>query len=344
MTHEDPKHLAAELRRRAERQATSVALAEPLSEQDARRTLHELQVHQIELQMQNEALQAAEAEAQAALSRLAEVNQSIETRILQRTAELVAARAAAEAANRAKSAFLARMSHELRTPLNGVMGMVELARRKTTEPQLADWLDKARSSAEHLLAVINDVLDISKMEAERLRIERVEFRLSRLFELLTNLLAPEVVRRGLALDVDIDEALANRPLLGDPQRLEQILLNLAGNALKFTDQGSVKVSAHLESEGVDGPVVRFIVQDTGIGIATQDQGRLFSDFVQVESALPRNRDGTGLGLSICKQLVHLMGGEIGLKSELGVGSNFWFIVPLGRVGSDQPCRGSDASC
>jgi signal transduction histidine kinase len=326
---------ADDLRRRAEQRVVSARLeASRLNEDEARRTLHELQVHQIELQMQNEALQQSELEAQEALHRLAELNRTTEDRIVQRTAELVAARDAAESANRAKSAFLSNMSHELRTPMNGVMGFIELALLRATDAKQLDWLEKARSSAGHLLSIINDILDSSKMEAEQLRIERVEFRLNKLLEFVTDTLTPVVTKRGLSFDVEVAAKLANRPLLGDPQRLRQVLLNLAGNAVKFTDQGTVRIAVRIEVEDADKLMVRFEVQDSGIGIAPHDQERLFKAFGQVEDTMSRNYGGTGLGLSICKHIVQLMGGQIGVDSAFGAGSTFWFTVALGSARSE----------
>lgn len=336
MVHKKTDQSAAAWRLRAELQVAQQPQASPLTEDDARRTLHELQVHQIELQLQNEALQESEAQAQEALRLLAELNHSMEQRIVQRTAELVTARDAAEAANRAKSAFLSNMSHELRTPMNGVMGMVELARMRATDPKQIDWLEKACNCAVHLLSVINDVLDISKMEAAQLRIDHRDFKLGTVLEGLVNLLAPDVAKRKIAFDVEIVAALANRPLLGDAQRLRQILLNLAGNAVKFTAAGSVQISVRSEAELASGPMVRFEVRDSGIGIAPLDQDRLFRAFAQVDETMTRNYGGTGLGLAICKNLVNLMGGKIGVESTLGQGSTFWFTVPLGAPGSGSP--------
>jgi CheY-like chemotaxis protein/nitrogen-specific signal transduction histidine kinase len=268
----------------------------------------------------------------------------MEEKIAQRTAEVVVAREAAEAANRAKSAFLSNMSHELRTPMNGVMGMIELALRRATDEKQADWLGKARTSAAHLLSVINDILDIAKIEAGRVHVEHGEFRLITVLDLLSNLLAPEVSRRGLDFVVAVAPELADRALRGDAQRLGQILLNLAGNALKFTDAGSVQVNVSIEDDGPDTVRVRFQVKDSGIGIAPVDHARLFREFEQVGDSRSGHRGGTGLGLAICKRLVQLMGGEIGLESAPGAGSTFWFTLPLGwKRDAAQPGGAQDAA-
>ena len=251
--------------------------------------------------------------------------------ILQRTmVELANARDQAQTASRAKSTFLANMSHELRTPMNGVMGMVDMALRRATDPQQIDWLNKSKSSAQHLLAVINDILDISKIEAERLTLEQVSFRFGEVLENLFSLVGHVGEEKQIKLLVDLDPEIPRQVFLGDPLRLGQILLNLAGNALKFTDHGSITVRARRLEDKPDGVLLRVEVDDTGIGIAPEAQQRLFAPFEQADGSTNRKYGGTGLGLAIAKRLVQLMGGEIGVESTPGQGSTFWFTIRLGK--------------
>ncbi len=252
----------------------------------------------------------------------------LEELVLERTEALTEAKLAAEASNRAKSAFLANMSHELRTPMNGVMGMVDMALRRATDPQQIDWLNKSKSSAQHLLAVINDILDISKIEADRLTLETIHFQFGEVLENLLSLLGHKAEEKQLKLLVDLGPEIPRMAFLGDPLRLGQILLNLGGNALKFTDHGSITVRARRLEDGPEGVLLRIEVADTGIGIAPEDQKRLFTAFEQADGSMTRKYGGTGLGLAITKRLVHLMGGEIGVESTPGQGSTFWFTVRL----------------
>lgn len=245
-----------------------------------------------------------------------------------RTSELIAAKDAAEAASRAKSAFLANMSHELRTPMNGVLGMIEIAKRRMVDPNGLENLDKAKLCAEHLLGVLNDILDISKIEAERMVFESVPLAISSVVENLTNTLGRKAIEKGLSLATDLPVALMCHPLKGDPLRLGQILFNLVDNAIKFTPQGEVVLRARSVAETADAVQVRFEVCDTGIGIEPDAQTRLFQPFEQADNSMTRKYGGAGLGLVICKRLVQLMGGDIGFESTLGQGSTFWFAVPL----------------
>lgn len=252
----------------------------------------------------------------------------LEQLVATRTVELTAAKEAAEAAIRAKAAFLANMSHELRTPMHGVMGMIDLAKRRMADAKGLDQLAKAKQSAERLLGILNDILDISKIEAERMVLEEQLLRLTDIIDYLRATLGQKVTEKGLSLTVDIPVQLAQACLVGDPMRLGQILINLVGNAIKFTAQGEVAVRVRQIGETPDTLKVRFEIIDTGIGIDTEAQRRLFQSFEQADNSMTRKYGGTGLGLAICKRLVHLMDGEIGIESMQGQGCTFWFVIPL----------------
>jgi signal transduction histidine kinase/ActR/RegA family two-component response regulator len=248
----------------------------------------------------------------------------------ERTIALQTAKDAAEAASRAKSTFLANMSHELRTPMNGVMGMIDMALRRATDPQQIDWLNKSKGSAQHLLGVINDILDISKIEADRLTLETIPFKFGEVLENLHSLLGHKAEEKQIKLLVDLDPEVPRMAFLGDPLRLSQILLNLTGNALKFTDHGSITMRARRLEYNAEAVLLRIEVADTGIGITPEQQQRLFTAFEQADGSMTRRYGGTGLGLAITKRLVQLMGGEIGITSTPGQGSTFWFTLRLGK--------------
>ena len=254
----------------------------------------------------------------------------LEKLVESRTAELATAKEAAEAASRAKSTFLANMSHELRTPMNGIMGMLEMAKRRMTDPAGLNQLGKARVAADHLLGVLNDILDISKIEAERMVLEDAPLRLGTVLENLRSMIGHRASEKGLVVDTDLSDTLARLPLKGDPMRLGQILLNLAGNAVKFTEQGRITLRVRPLEETLEAVQVRFEIVDTGIGIDPEAQTRLFTSFEQADNSMTRKYGGTGLGLAISKRLVELMGGEIGVESSPGAGSCFWFTVRLTR--------------
>ena len=245
----------------------------------------------------------------------------------QAEAELRQAKEAAEAASRTKSEFLANMSHEIRTPMNAIIGLTHLLRRSVVDRRHSEQLEKIAGAAHHLLDIINNILDLSKIEAGKLQLECSDFALEPLIDRVCNLLRDKAEAKGIELVVDLGQL--PRMLHGDGLRLGQILLNFAGNAVKFTEAGSVVIRASRLDGAGDALIVRFEVADTGIGIAPELQPRLFAAFEQGDSSTTRKYGGTGLGLAISRHLTELMGGRIGVDSAVGRGSTFWFEVPLG---------------
>ena len=269
------------------------------------------------------------SEIKATQEELTQHRRNLERLVAERTQELKLAKEAAETANITKSAFLANMSHEIRTPLHAITGMAHLLRRSGLTAKQADKLDKIEAAGKHLLDIINAVLDLSKIEAGKFTLEVAPVHIGSLLDNVASMLAQTAQAKGIAIHTE--SPIIVQPLLGDPTRLQQALLNYAANALKFTEHGHIVLRVKEEAQSTEQVTLRFEVEDSGIGIAPSVIPKLFGTFEQADNSITRKYGGTGLGLAITKKIAEMMGGSAGVSSVEGQGSTFWFTVVLNKA-------------
>lgn len=262
----------------------------------------------------------------------------LEALIEERTHKLSDALRTAEAANQTKTRFLANMSHELRTPLNAITGINTLTLSEAQDEKLIERLNMIQNASDHLLQIINDILDISKIEANHLSTEHITFQLGTICNKINQLFRDKAEQKQLAFNIECDESIYQQMLNGDPLRIGQILINFVSNAIKFTQHGAVTLRCRSQSVADQQVELYFEVEDSGIGISDHQQKRLFNAFEQADSSTTRRYGGTGLGLAISQQLAHLMGGEVGIHSQLNHGSTFWLRIQLPIENSPVPSQ------
>jgi len=293
------------------------------------------------LELEIKSRKAAEKRVNETLAELTTINSALEQKVEERTREASEARDAALSASQAKSEFLATMSHEIRTPMNAIIGFAELLLNESMDERQHRFVQRIDTSGKALLQIINDILDYSKIEAGKLHIELIHFNFFELMDQMQHLFSQQVESKGVDLLFEIDPDIPIS-VEGDPLRISQIVTNLISNALKFTDSGTIKVTARVQKSSDGRAVVEVCCSDTGIGIPDEAQKKLFSSFTQADSSTTRKFGGTGLGLSICKSLSEMMGGGVWLMSRVGMGSSFFFTVDLKVLDAEQTAASETA--